>query len=111
MESAADGNSSIQPLQPESPWRAQMAAEQYEYWGPLTGYNSPSLYEAFLEQAAHSLTLPRVLLETAQTALLGSVNLMVTDLPIRPQFTPWMGQLFVTENHRAKGTGTKLLSA
>jgi GNAT superfamily N-acetyltransferase len=36
---------------------------------------------------------------------------MMTEMAIRPQFTPWMGQLFVAENHRAKGTGTRLLHA
>jgi GNAT superfamily N-acetyltransferase len=102
---------SIQPLTPESPWQMQMVTNQYEHWGPLTGHNSPTLYEEFLEQAAYSLTLPRVLLATTPSALLGSVNLMVQEMAIRPQFTPWMGQLFVTDSYRAKGTGTMLLNA
>ena len=32
-------------------------------------------------------------------------------MTIRPQFTPWLGQLFVSENRRAKGVGTGLLNA
>jgi GNAT superfamily N-acetyltransferase len=88
-----------------------MAADQYAYWGPLTGYNSPALYEAFLEQAAHSLTLPRVLVAMAPTTFLGSVNLLTNEMTARPQLTPWLGQLFVPERHRAKGIGTKLLGA
>jgi hypothetical protein len=105
------GDISIQPLTPKSRWRAQIAADQYGYWGPLTGYGSPILYEAFLEQAANSLTLPRVLIATTNASLLGSVNLLANEMTIRPQFTPWLGQLFLPENHRAKGTGTKLLDA
>lgn len=101
----------IQPLALDSPWGMQMAAEQFDHWGPLTGYKSQRLYEEFLEQAARSVTLPRVLLAATPTALLGSVNLMVREMSIRPQFTPWLGQLFVTESHRANGTGTKLINA
>lgn len=88
-----------------------MAADQYDYWGPLTGYESPAHYEAFLEQAAHSLTLPRVLVAMTHTTVLGSVNLLMNEMTVRPQFTPWLGQLFVPERHRAKGIGTKLLNA
>src|SRR5216684_2704719 len=105
------GDLSIQPLKPKSHWGAQMAADQYEYWGPLTGYDSPASYEAFLEQAACSLTLPRVLLATTHTTLLGSVNLLTTEIAVRPQFTPWVGQLFVPASNRAKGIGTSLLNA
>ena len=44
-------------------------------------------------------------------AVLGSVNLLTHEMTIRPQFTPWLGQLFVSENRRAKGVGTGLLNA
>jgi GNAT superfamily N-acetyltransferase len=100
---------SIQPLTPQSPWQRQMVRDQYEYWGPLTGHSSPTLYEEFLRRAACSSTLPRVLLATMPDALLGSVNLLTQELTIRPQYTPWMGQLFVAESHRNKGIGTRLL--
>jgi GNAT superfamily N-acetyltransferase len=102
---------SIQPLKPKSPWRAQLAKDQFAFWGPLTGYASPVLYEAFLEQAASSQTLPRVFLATSGTILIGSVNLLAKEMTVRPQFTPWLGQLFILESHRAKGVGTKLLNA
>jgi GNAT superfamily N-acetyltransferase len=108
---APNGDFLILPLTPGSPWQAKIAADRYEHWGSLTGYGSPKPYETFLEQAAHSLALPRVLVTTIGTALLGSVNLLANDMPIRPQFTPWMGQLFVAESQRANGTGTKLLEA
>jgi GNAT superfamily N-acetyltransferase len=88
-----------------------MVADQFGYWGPLTGYDSPALYEAFLEQAANSLTLPRILVATASDTLLGSVNLMAKEMTTRPQHTPWMGQLFVPESHRGNGVGTRLLNA
>jgi GNAT superfamily N-acetyltransferase len=102
---------SVQPLEPGSSWLAQIAADQFEHWGPLTGYNSRSLYEAFLEQAAQSVSLPRVLIASVRGTPLGSVNLLTKEMTIRPQFTPWLGQLFVTESRRTLGVGAVLLDA
>ena len=98
---------SIEPLAPGSPWRVQMAADQFELWGPLTGHASPTSYEAFLEQAAHSSTLPRVLVAGLDGALFG---LLTQEMTIRPRLTPWLGQLFVAESQRTKGIGTQLLN-
>ena len=102
---------SIEPLAPGSPWRVQMAADQFGLWGPLTGHASAASYEAFLEQAACSSALPRVLVAGLDGALLGSVNLLTQEMTIRPRLTPWLGQLFVTESQRSKGIGAQLLNA
>jgi len=102
---------SVQPLQPESPWLTQIAVDQFEYWGPLTGYSSRSSYESFLQQAAQSRALPRVLIASIGGTLLGSVNLLMNEMTIRPQFMPWMGQLFVAEKQRSLGVGAALLDA
>jgi GNAT superfamily N-acetyltransferase len=102
---------SIQPLEPKSVSLTQIADDQFQYWGPLTGYSSRSSYETFLEQAAQSVSLPRVLIASIRGALLGSVNLLRNEMTIRPQFTPWMGQLFVTKSQRSLGIGAALLDA
>jgi len=102
---------SVQPLEPGSSWLAEIAADQFEHWGPLTGFSSQSAYEAFLEQAAQSASLPRVLIAGIRESLLGSVNLLTHEMTIRPQFTPWMGQLFVAESRRSQGVGAALLEA
>jgi GNAT superfamily N-acetyltransferase len=102
---------SIRPLEPNSPFLAQIATGQFEYWGPLTGYGARNLYELFLQQAALSADLPRVLFATRRGSLLGSVNLLASDMTIRPQLTPWIGQLFVTEGERSRGVGTALVDA
>jgi len=102
---------SIEPLMPDAPWRAQMVEDQFAYWGPLTGHASATAYWAFLEHAARSRALPRVLVARLDTEFLGSVNLLANEMAARPQFTPWLGQLFVSESHRAKGIGVRLLDA
>jgi GNAT superfamily N-acetyltransferase len=102
---------SVQPLEPKSSWLTEIAADQFAYWGPLTGHGSRSAYEQFLEQAARGAALPRVLVASIRETWLGSVNLLTNELPIRPQFTPWMGQLFIAEGQRSKGIGASLIDA
>jgi GNAT superfamily N-acetyltransferase len=102
---------SVQPLEPNSPWLMQIAADQFAYWGPLTGHSSQSSYEQFLQQAARSAALPRVLIASGRGILLGSVNVLMNEMPIRPQLTPWMGQLFVAESQRSRGIAAALVDA
>src|SRR3954469_3158782 len=102
---------SIQPLELKSVWLTQIANDQFRYWGPLTGLTSRSSYETFLKKAAQSEALPRVLIANIRGALLVSVNLLVSEMTIRPQFTPWMGQLFVGVSQRSLGIGAALLDA
>jgi len=79
---------SVQPLEPKSVWLTQIAADHFQYWGPLTGYSPRGSYESFLKQAAQSPALPRVLIARFGGTLLGSVNLLTNEMTIRPQFTP-----------------------
>jgi hypothetical protein len=88
-------NLSIRPLEPGSPLLVRIATEPFAHWGPLTGHGSRKAYEAFLDAAGRSMSLPRVLIPEIEGTLLGSVNLVANEMMIRPQFTPWMGQLFV----------------
>jgi predicted N-acetyltransferase YhbS len=102
---------SIQPLEPDSPLLVRIADDQFAHWGPLTGHSSPEAYAAFLEEAARSSSLPRVLTASLEGTLLGSVNLLAYEMPIRPLLTPWMGQLFVAVKQRSRGVGAVLLDA
>ena len=104
-------NLSVQPLERGSPWLAQIAADQFAHWGPLTGHGSRSSYESFLDDATQSVSLPRVLTASSDGNLLGSVNLLKNEMDIRPQFTPWLAQLFISENQRSLGVGAALLDA
>ena len=101
----------VTPLQPASPFIAEIARGQFDHWGPLTGYPSQIAYQAFLGQAARSEALPRVLVAATPTALLGSVNLLVSEMTIRPHLGPWLAQLFVIDSARGTRIGTQLLDA
>ena len=42
---------------------------------------------------------------------IGSVNLLENEMPIRPELSPWMGQLFVIDEERDRGVGRILVDA
>jgi predicted N-acetyltransferase YhbS len=79
--------------------------------GPLTGASSFDDYVVLLTEAAASRTVPSVLAATCEGDLLGSANLVASDLPSRPELTPWLAQLFVKPTRRRAGVGAALVYA
>jgi len=105
------GSCKIEHLTEESGTAAAIAALQFALWGPLTGYDSAAEYEQFLGRAARSRQLPTVLIARRGTTLLGSVNLLASEMTIRPALSPWLAQLFVIGAERGRGVGTVLVDA
>jgi len=88
-----------------------LARWHYDKWGPLTGASSFDSYVALLTQAAGSRRVPSVLIAMADGELLGSATLVASDLPPRPDLTPWLAQLFVAPTRRREGVGAALVRA
>ena len=101
----------IERLAAESGLAATIAALQFKFWGPLTGCNSMEEYERFLCDAARSGPLPAVLVARRGSRFLGSVNLLISEMTIRPALSPWMAQLFVADEARSRGVGNALVGA
>ena len=55
--------------------------------------------------------MPEVLIARRGTNFLGSVNLLATEMTIRPALSPWMAQLFVPATERSRGVGNALIDA
>src|SRR2546422_6627203 len=92
-------------------WLPVLARWHYDEWGPLTGASSFDGYVALLTEAAASRTVPSVLIAVADGQLLGSANLVESDLPLRAELTPWLAQLFVEPSRRRDGVGAALVRA
>ena len=92
-------------------WLPALAHWRYDQWGPLVGASSFDGYVALLTQAAASRRVPSVLIAVADRQLLGSANLVASDLPPRPELTPWLAQLFVDPTRRRDGVGAALVRA
>ena len=86
-----------------------LSEAQFELWGPLTGRNTLKEYRELLHFAAESESLPTTLVAVENATVLGSVNVLESDLPLRPDIAPWLAQLFVFPNFRGRGAGALLI--
>ena len=87
-----------------------LSQAQFELWGPLTGRNTLKEYRELLHFAAESKSLPTTLVAVENATVLGSVNVLENDLPLRPDIAPWLAQLFVFPNFRRRGAGALLIA-
>ncbi|TDR89085.1 GNAT family N-acetyltransferase [Enterovirga rhinocerotis] len=101
----------IAPLPAGSPWIETIARRQFEYWGALTGFASAEAYSRFLALAADADGLPTILVASDGGRFIGSVNVLASEMTIRPELTPWLGQLFVDGSERSRGAGRRLIDA
>jgi len=101
----------VERLTEESNFAASIAKLQFELWGPLTGFDSLPGYEQFLRKTVHSAGLPAVLVARRGKTLVGSVNLLTSEMTIRPELSPWLAQLFVVDAERGSGAGSALIHA
>ncbi len=88
-----------------------LAEWHFRQWGDLTGAASEEAYRKLLSGHAVSQGLPTTLLALKDNFLLGSVNIVQSDLGIRRELTPWIAQLSVSLEHRGQGIGSALVSA
>ena len=87
-----------------------LSEAQFELWGPLTGRNTLEEYRKLLHFAAESESLPTTLVAVENATVLGSVNVLENDLPLRPDIAPWLAQLFVFPNFRRRSAGALLIA-
>jgi len=64
---------------------------------------------ASFEARANVHSLPLTLVAMDHSRVIGTGSLKMEDLEVRPQFSPWLGGLFVVPEHRNRGIGTALI--
>jgi GNAT superfamily N-acetyltransferase len=60
-------------------------------------------------QRVNTDVLPLALVAIYQGTIIGTGSLKLQDLDVRPQFTPWLGGLFVVEAYRGRGVASALI--
>jgi predicted N-acetyltransferase YhbS len=88
-----------------------LAQWHYRQWGDLTGASSEKDYQKLLCRYTSPQIIPLTLLAVNGNRLLGSVNVVQSDLDIRPELTPWLAQLYVPPEERDRGIGSTLVRA
>jgi len=92
-------------------WVETIARWHFEEWGLLTGSQSREKYRASLESDLRTNGIPSTLVAYSGEEILGSVSLVLCDMNIRTELSPWLAQLFVVPNRRNRGVGSRLVES
>jgi len=90
-------------------WLPILAEWTYSEWGKFDSDNS---LEATIEKYKDRLnkdSLPIMLVAHSDSRPVGCVSLKATEMDIRPDYTPWLGSMYVNKTDRGKGVGTQLI--
>lgn len=86
-----------------------LAAWHFAQWGELNPANDVAARITRLQSHLNRRVVPTTFIACDDDELLGSASLVVSDLDIRPELTPWLASVFVAPAARNRGVGTQLV--
>ena len=92
---------------PEDPALVRRIAEWHDAeWSHLSGR---TVEDRIAEFSEHGTDIPLTLVAWLDGAPVGTVSLLVRDMDVHQELTPWLGSVFVLPEHRSRGIGTRLV--
>lgn len=88
-----------------------LAKYSYDEWRPVydqAGLSYQDVVHSY-EERTNIDKLPMALVALHSGQIVGTGALKLQDLDIRPNYTPWLGGMYVIEKFRGKGIGTVLI--
>jgi ribosomal protein S18 acetylase RimI-like enzyme len=85
-----------------SPFLEKVADWQYDWWGKRDGWSRDQV----IEYIKHSICIDRVpqtYIARIKNTVVGSYQISMEDLPIRPDLYPWLVNVYVDDRHRGEG--------
>jgi GNAT superfamily N-acetyltransferase len=86
----------------------QIASLIKDNWG--SEYNNPKEIESELFLATSDIGLPNIYYILEKKEVIATISLLENDIEGHSRYSPWLASLFVKEDHRLQGIGTKLCS-
>jgi GNAT superfamily N-acetyltransferase len=86
-----------------------LARWHYDEWRHLRPGDSIEGRIQRLHSACNRGQIPTVVVAFHGSALLGSAKLVANDMELRPDLSPWLAGVFVSAEHRRRGTGAALI--
>jgi len=83
----------------------------YEQWGHhMDGLCQGELQTIYAQRMQHD-EIPLCLVAELENTPVGTASIVHDDMPIRPQYKPWMASVYVAPEQRMKGIGSSLVRA
>ena len=85
------------------------AATLYASWGSLPPWSNIGVIRKRLAAGTTQATFPRTLVavtDVGKFAAMGSIKL--SELPNHPEKVHWIGEIYVLDEHRGKGLGSRI---
>ena len=86
-----------------------LAEWHYNQWSYLHDVDSVERRIAEFEEETKSSGIPQTYVAVADGKLLGSVSLLLHDMDIRMELSPWLASLYVPVEQRKQGVGSTLV--
>ncbi len=83
----------------------------YAEWSHLHPGKSREDIQHIISLRINRDKVPMTLVALQENELIGSVSLKIYDMDNRPELTPWLASLYVREDCRGRGIGSKLVTA
>ncbi|MGP5310349.1 GNAT family N-acetyltransferase [Vreelandella alkaliphila] len=91
------------------PHISQLAKWHQQEWGHLDNRVNTSTRIKSLQKHCEAKRLPCTFIALENKKLVGSICLVAHDLSDRPDYTPWVSRIYVSDERRGKGIGKKLI--
>ena len=79
------------------------------------GHESPGMtlekMEARFRENLNRAVIPTTLLAMDEETPVGTASLVVHDMKVHPELSPWLAAVYVLPEHRSKGIGEKLVKS
>ncbi len=91
---------------PADPALVRKIAEwHHAEWSHLSGR---TVEDRIAEFAEHGTDIPLTLVAWLDGAPVGTASLLVQDMDVHRELTPWLGSVYVLPRHRSRGIGKRL---
>ena len=99
----------VRRLHANDPEVALVGGWLFAEWGHLkAGATCDAIVASVRERCAGSV-VPSVLLAEDGARAVGTLGIVASDLPVRPELSPWISAVFVTPHYRGRGVGRCLV--
>ena len=92
----------------EDPCFTQIFEQNYQLWYAQENWSKKKTF-VYMEQSLQTVCLPITIVAERENKLLGTCQLAMNDLDVRPQYYPWLINLSVVPTSQGQGIAKQII--